>query len=49
MAYIDTDYSRQRNDQVSPKFQILVVQMISIGHENNCGLVHEQKVLLQRC
>ena len=33
----------------SPKFQILVVQMISIGHENNCGLIHEQKVLFQRC
>ena len=48
-GYIDTDYSCQRNDQISPKFQILVVQMISIGHENNCGLIHEQKVLFQRC
>ena len=36
-GYIDTGYSYQPNDQISPKFQIVVVQMISIGHENNCG------------
>ena len=32
-GYIDTDYSCQRNNQISPKFQIWVVQLIFTVHE----------------